>query len=87
MSYENCCDCGCKLKRVRLLRIKPTKCNECRNHSRNYEIKKIFVECAKNSQPEEGMFEDIDYDPDEGVIHKSTVPRTEVGIKSSLGGL
>ena len=86
-SYEHCVKCGMELRKVNLVRVRPTRCGECRANSRNHEFKRIMEDCAKNSQPEEGMFEDIDHDPDEGVIHKSTVPRTEVGIKSSLGGL
>ena len=86
-SFEHCVECGVELRKVALVRVKATKCGDCRKHSRNYELGKLFEECAKNSQPEEGRFEDIAFDPDEGVMHKSTKPRTEVGIKSSLGGL
>lgn len=85
-NYEICTDCGCNLRRVRNLRVRPTKCHDCRNHSRNYEIKRIFEECAKNSQPEEGMFEDIKHDPEEGIMHRSK-PSTQIGVKSSLGSL
>jgi hypothetical protein len=86
-SYEHCVKCGVELRKVSLVRVKATRCGECRANSRSYEFKRIMEECAKNSQPEEGRFEDIAFDPDEGVMHKSTKPRTEVGIKSSLGGL
>jgi|TARA_B100001059_G_C17835745_1_gene587994 hypothetical protein len=86
-NYEVCIDCGCNLRKVRNLRVKPTKCHDCRNHSRNYELKRIFEETAKASKPEEGMFEDITHrDPDEGVIHKQK-PSNQIGVRSSLGTL
>ena len=85
-SYEHCKNCGIKLKEVRLVRVRPTKCNECRHHSRNYEFKKLMEECAKNSIPEEGFFEDIKFDPDESIMHRSK-PSTQIGVKSSLGSL
>ena len=40
-------------------------------HSKNPEFKIIMEECAKNSIPEEGLFDDIKFDLDEGIIHTS----------------
>lgn len=85
-SYEHCKSCGVELRKVKLVRVRPTKCFECRHHSQNYEFKRILEECAKNSQEEEGAFEDIRFDPEEGIMHRSK-PSTDVGVKSSLGTL
>lgn len=86
-SYEHCMKCGMELKKVTLVRVKPTRCGNCRNNSKNHEFRLIMEECAANSQPEEGMFEDIAFDPDEGVMHREKRPTIDVGIRSSLGDL
>ena len=86
-SFEHCVKCGMELRKVSLVRVRPTRCGECRANSRNHEFKRIMEDCAKMSEPEEGMFEDIKFDPDEGVMHRHKKLTTEVGIKSSLGGL
>jgi|TARA_B100000941_G_scaffold286307_1_gene259619 hypothetical protein len=62
------------------------KRNKHYTNSKNVEFKKLMEECAKNSIPEEGVFEDIAFDPDESIMHRSK-PSSEIGVKSSLGSL
>lgn len=91
-SYEFCSDCGVELRKVKLRRVKKTKCHDCRNHSANYELARLHEQCAKDSRPdldehgEEVMFQDVAYDMDESVMHRSR-PSNMIGVKSSLGSL
>jgi hypothetical protein len=90
--YESCTDCGVQLRKVKNLRVKPTKCHDCRNHSANYELAKLHLQCAKDSRPdldehgEEVMFQDVAYDVEESIMHRSS-PSNTIGVKSSLGTL
>ena len=66
MNYDNCKDCGEKLKAVHHLRTAPKLCSQCRTWSgggnkQSNELRELYKELAKNptqASEDEIMFED-----------------------------
>ena len=66
MNFDNCKDCGKKLKAVHHLRTSPKLCSKCRTwggggNKQSNELREIYKEIAKNptqSSEDEIMFED-----------------------------
>tara|TARA_R110000851_G_scaffold167597_2_gene313266 strand:- start:375 stop:737 length:363 start_codon:yes stop_codon:yes gene_type:complete len=87
MNYDNCKDCGEKLKAVHHLRTSPKLCSQCRTWSgggnkQTNELRELYKELTKNptqASEDEIMFEDdpraVKYDDNEvgRVIKQATV--------------
>ena len=83
-NFEVCKVCKRELSPTKNPRLKPIACVDRKITSRNYQLHKLHLECASNSQEEDAVFEDVEYDEESGVMHKSK-PSTAIGVRSSLG--
>ena len=86
---QSCVECGAYVFKTKYEVAK--LCETCRfeKRSQNTEIRNITRELQARPLrdiEEEGSFEDIAFDPDEGVMHRSR-PSSAIGVKSSLGTL
>jgi hypothetical protein len=86
---QSCIECGVDVLVTKYEKAK--LCEACGFEKRAMvtELKKIPMELQARPLrdiEEEGSFEDIAFDPDEGVMHRSR-PSSAIGVKSSLGTL
>lgn len=84
--FNFCKECGTQLKKVKIKRTKPLPCSNCRGNSQNFAFREILKEVQAVSVAEEGRFEDVAHDPEEGIMMR-TKPSPYIGVKSSLGSL
>ena len=83
-NYELCKECKIELRATKNPRLRPTSCADCKITKYNYKLNQLHLECSELSQEEDGFFEDVAYDPEEGIMMK-TKPTHNSGIQSSLG--
>ena len=86
---QSCLECGVDVLVSKYEKAKLCEACGFQKRSNETEIKNITKELQARPLrdiEEEGSFEDIAFDPDEGVLYRSR-PSSEIGIKSSLGSL